>query len=227
MGDINPTFFRDLRTASHYCDLCQKEIAVEGETHSVSAAAVDGICKTAGYKCLFHGCRFALPGLGGDRSVSAYITRCFGGALQQQLFIGHRHRPAHVRRILNRVRLFLPFLPKSLSHRFCAVHATDNEPRCAVTHTIEDPAPCETPHRPGHLTCAAHAALETEWRNFGRLGSYLQQQQAANAVPLADVSGVPGVVALNISRDHDYTFDYDSIPNSPVSYQVVPASTTW
>lgn len=57
-----------------------------------------------------------------------------------------------------------------------------------MTHTIDNPAPCDTPHRDGHLTCAAHAALETEWRNFGRLGSYLQQQQAANAVPLADVS---------------------------------------
>ena len=57
-----------------------------------------------------------------------------------------------------------------------------------MTHTIADPARCEAAHREGHLTCLAHSALETEWRNFGRLGSYIQQQQAHAAVPVADVS---------------------------------------
>lgn len=67
MGAINYTFFRDLRTAHHFCDLCQQDLVVEGETHSVSAAVLDGICKTSCYKCLFHGCRLDLPGMGGER----------------------------------------------------------------------------------------------------------------------------------------------------------------
>lgn len=68
MGEINDTFFTDLRAANHYyCDECVKDMEVDDEIHSVSAAVIDGICKVAGYKSLHHGCRLPLPDLGGAR----------------------------------------------------------------------------------------------------------------------------------------------------------------
>lgn len=67
MGEINATLFTDLRAANHYCDGCLKDMVVDDDIHSVSAASVDGICKTAGFKCLFHGCRLPLPDQGGSR----------------------------------------------------------------------------------------------------------------------------------------------------------------
>ena len=78
-------------------------------------------------------------------------------------------------------------LLQTLPLRFCVQHVAQHAWRCAVTHTMDNPARCEEAHGEGYLSCQEHAPLEAEWRNFGRLGSYIQQQQAHDTVPVADV----------------------------------------
>lgn len=67
MTEVLDELSETARWAGHACDLCRKDIVVDEEYHSVKAAAVDGITATRHAKCIFHGCRLDLPGLGGQR----------------------------------------------------------------------------------------------------------------------------------------------------------------
>ncbi|CAN0311093.1 unnamed protein product, partial [Ectocarpus sp. 4 AP-2014] len=49
--------------------------------------------------------------------------------------------------------------------RFCAVHQPMYGHLCAVTSP-----PCNQPHQPNRLSCAAHAHLENRWRYYKAIG---------------------------------------------------------
>lgn len=57
----------DAGFTGHSCDTCRQDVEVDGSVHSVQAAVVDGITATRHPKCAVHGCKWDLPGLGGER----------------------------------------------------------------------------------------------------------------------------------------------------------------
>ena len=67
MREVLSTLWERAGWTGHACDVCRKNITFKGELYSVKAAVVDGITATRHDKCVFHGCRLDLPGMGGQR----------------------------------------------------------------------------------------------------------------------------------------------------------------